>query len=180
MLRTHSVWPLLFCMAALISIPGSASGNAAEALPQPGHTAHGGSKPQIESSILAARRYAAFWNTGDEDYARAALSKGFMDRTLPAGRVQGIEGPIQASKAFRTAVPDLRVEIMQLVPAGDRISVHYRFTGHFTGRFGEVVGNGQAIAFEAFDVYRIENGQIAENWHLEDNLTLLKQMGIVK
>jgi hypothetical protein len=25
---------------------------------------------------------------------------------------------------------------------------------------------------------KVEDGRIADNWHLEDNLTLLKQMGI--
>lgn len=156
------------------------SANAAEKLPEPLHVTVEGSKAQTAASVLAARRYAAFWNTGDEAYAKAALAKDFMDRTLPAGRVQGVAGPLQASKAFRTAVPDLSAEIVQLVVAGDRVTAHYRFKGHFTGRFGDVVGKGQAIDFQAFDVYRVQSGQIAENWHLEDNLQLMKQMEIIK
>ena len=40
-------------------------------------------------------------------------------------------------------------------------------------------GQGQPIDFIATDIYRIANGKIAENWHLEDNLTLLQQVGIV-
>jgi hypothetical protein len=26
----------------------------------------------------------------------------------------------------------------------------------------------------------VENGRITDNWHIEDNLTLLKQMGLAK
>ncbi|WP_144145459.1 ester cyclase [Paraburkholderia sp. BCC1884] len=37
--------------------------------------------------IQTARRYAAFWNTGDEAYAKQALSPAFIDRTLPDGRI---------------------------------------------------------------------------------------------
>ncbi len=103
-----------------------------------------------------------------------------MDRTLPAGRAQGIAGPLQASKFFRTAVPDLSAEIVQMVVAGDRVSVQYRFRGHFSGRFGDVTGKGQAIDFTAFDIYRVHQGRIAENWHLEDNLQLMKQLEIIK
>lgn len=157
-----------------------ASANAAEKLPEPRHVAVEGSKAQTAASILAARRYAAFWNTGDEAYAKAALSKNFIDRTLPTGRVQGVAGALQASKTFRTAVPDLSAEIVQLVVAGDRVTAHYHFKGHFTGRFGDVVGKGQEINFQAFDLYRVHSGQIVENWHLEDNLELMKQMGIIK
>ena len=33
---------------------------------------------------------------------------------------------------------------------------------------------------QAFDLYRVKDGRIVENWHLEDNLTLLKQLGAIK
>lgn len=168
------------CMKFVAILLACSAANAAENLPTPSHIAVSGTKQQAAASILAARRYAAFWNTGDAAYAKAALAKDFIDRTLPAGRVQGIEGPLQASQAFRSAVPDLTAEIEHLVVAGDRVTVHLRLKGHFTGRFGEVEGKGQAIDFQAFDLYRVHNGQIAENWHLEDNLGLLKQMGILK
>ena len=166
-----------FLLVPLVACPVA---TAADPLPIARHVAKQGTKAQIDSGILAARRYAAFWNSGDENFARAALASNFIDRTLPAGRVQGIEGPLQASRAFRGAVPDLRAEIEQMVVAGDRVSVQYRFKGRFTGRFGDVAGQGQAIDFVAFDVYRIFQGQIVENWHLEDNLALLKQMGIIE
>ena len=126
-----------------------------------------------------ARTYAAFWNTGDPALAQKALAPDFIDRTLPAGREQGVNGPLQASKGFRTAVPDLKAEATHIVPNGDMVSVRLHFTGHFTGKFGEVQGQGQAIDFQAFDLYHVVNGRIAENWHLEDNLTLLQQMGIM-
>jgi predicted ester cyclase len=40
-------------------------------------------------------------------------------------------------------------------------------------------GKGEVIDFIATDIHRIVNGRIAENWHLEDNLTLLQQLGLV-
>lgn len=157
-----------------------ASAGATENLPVPRHIAVAGDTQQTDASILAARRYAAFWNTGDPAYAKTALAPSFNDPTLPAGRAQGFAGPLQASLAFRTAVPDLSAEISDMVVAGDRVAVHLRLKGHFTGRFGDVAGKGQVIDFQAFDLYRVQGGQIAENWHLEDNLGLLQQMGISK
>jgi len=130
-------------------------------------------------SIQAAQRYAAFWNTGDPALAKQALSPDFIDRTLPAGREQGPNGPLQASLGFRTAVPDLKAEVTHLIADGDQVTLRLHFTGHFTGHFGAVQGAGQVIDFQAFDLYRVADGRIAENWHLEDNLTLLRQMGII-
>ena len=135
---------------------------------------------QSAASLLAARRYAAFWNTGDEAFAKAALAENFMDRTLPEGRPQGMAGPLAASKGFRAAVPDLTAEIDDIVITGDRAAVHLHFKGHFTGKFGDVTGTGQVVDFQAFDLYRVAKGRIAENWHLEDNATLMRQLGLAK
>src|SRR5580704_6144444 len=132
---------------------------------------------QVDSQVIAARRYDTFWNTGNEALARAALAPNFIDRTLPTGRPQGLAGLLAASKRVRAAIPDLSCEIEQMIVAGDRIVAHLHFHGHFTGHFGLVEGKGQTINFIATDIYRIVDGRIAENWHIEDNLTLQQQLG---
>jgi predicted ester cyclase len=134
---------------------------------------------QANTQILAARRYGTFWDTGDAALARAALATDFTDRTLPPGREQGIPGPLAASRTMRAAIPDLRCDIEQMILAGDRVVVHLHFRGHFTGVFNGTTGRGQAIDFIATDIYRIDQGRIAENWHIEDNLTLMRQLGLV-
>lgn len=129
-----------------------------------------------EPMVLAARRYAGFWNSGDPALAEAALAPDFTDRTLPPGRAQGLAGPLQASAGFRQAVPDLKADIEEMIVSGDRVVLRLGFHGHFTGRFGAVQGHGQDIAFRAIDIYRVQAGRITDNWHLEDNLTLMQQM----
>jgi len=136
-------------------------------------------RAQAKAQILAARRYDTFWTSGDESLARAALSTGFMDRTLPPGRPQGIDGPLAASKVVHAAVPDIHCDVTQMIVAGDRVVSHLHFTGHFTGEFKGVKGNGQVVDFIATDIYRVADGRIVENWHLEDNLTFLQQLGVV-
>ena len=136
-------------------------------------------KAQVDSQVMAVRRYDTFWNTGDAALAHAALAANFIDSTLPAGRPQGLAGPLAASKLMRTAIPDLSCEIEQMIVAGDRVVTHLRFRGHFTGQFGPTQGRGQTINFIATDIYRIVDGRIAEDWHLEDNLTFQQQLGLI-
>jgi len=169
-------------LASLALLTGiAAQAHAEPALLEPAQVIADASLPaaQRDAQILAARRYASFWNSGDPALARAALAGDFTDRTLPAGRVQGIEGPLQASKTMKTAIPDLDCHIEQLLVAGDRVVVHLRFRGHFSGRFQQVQGHGQAVDLIATDIYRVVDGRIADNWHIEDNLTLLRQLGVV-
>jgi len=165
-------------LLAMATAPAFAGSND---LVQPDTLLFDHSLPQatLDAQILAARRYDTFWNSGDEALARAALAPNFFDNTLPAGRPQGVEGVLKASKAFRTAVPDLLCEVQQMIVAGDRVVTHLHFTGHLTGTFAGRQGNGQVIDFIATDIYRVADGRIAEDWHLEDNLSFLQQAGLV-
>ncbi|WP_437303099.1 ester cyclase [Sorangium sp. So ce388] len=156
-------------------------GAGAEDLPEPRSMVVDASlsKAQADAEILAARRFYAFWSTGDASYLDAAIAPSFTDRTLPAGRPQGPAGPAFASKGFRAAVPDLTCEVEQLIVAGDRVVAHLRFRGHFTGTFGDRKGAGQPVDFIATDILRVQEGRITDNWHIEDNLTLFQQLGVV-
>jgi len=84
-----------------------------------------------------------------------------------------------ASKAFLTAVPDLKITVVQRLVVGDRVVSLLRFIGHFTGTFQGVQGHGQFVDFIATDILRVQDGRITDNWHLEDNLTFLRQVGLV-
>ena len=171
---------IALAIVALFATALPVADSAADSLPLPKSVVTDRSipAPQREAMSLAACRYYAFWDTGDVAYANAVLAPDFVDRNLPAGWPQGPEGPVFASKTFRTAVPDLHVEVEEMLMVGDRVVGRLRFTGHFTGTFGNGAvarqGDGRAIDFIATDIYRI-----AENWHLEDNLTLLQQLGAI-
>lgn len=135
---------------------------------------------QRDATVKAATTFYQFWNTGDESLLKLVIADNFTDHTLPAGRPQGPGGPAFASHNFRAAVPDLKVEVEKMIVAGDYVTVHMHFTGHFSGKFGKVKGKNQAISFIATDLLKIENGRVTDNWHIEDNLTLLQQLGVAK
>jgi predicted ester cyclase len=168
---------VLLAAASACYVQGASAGD----LPEPQSMTIDASLPkaQVDAEILAARRFYAFWNTGDTSYLDAAIASSFTDRTLPKGRPQGPAGPAFASKNFRAAVPDLRCEVQQLMIAGDRVVAHLRFRGHFTGTFGNRKGEGQAVDFIATDILRVQGGRNTDNWHIEDNLALFQQLGVV-
>ncbi|MGN6739222.1 ester cyclase [Dyella sp.] len=172
-----SLVPLLASAMVAWSTPPTAS--AVLSAPEQITVAEVADPAQREALTTAARRYASFWNTGDEALAQQALASDFVDRTLPPGRAQGVQGALDASRTFRAAVPDLSCTVEQLIVAGDRVVAHLHFRGHFSGRFAGRQGRGQPVDFIATDIYRVAGGRIAENWHIEDNLSLLTQLGVV-
>ena len=69
--------------------------------------------------------------------------------------------------------------VVQRLVVGDRVVSHLHLTGHFTGTFQGVQGRGQSVDFIATDILRVQDGHISDNWHLKDNLTFLRQVGLV-
>jgi predicted ester cyclase len=132
-----------------------------------------------DAMLASAERFYRFWNTGDETLLRQAISERFVDHTLPPGRPQGPAGPVAAATAFLAAVPDLKVVVSQQIVARDRVVSHLRFTGHFTGQFKGTKGIGQPVDFIATDILAVDGDRITDNWHLEDNLAFLQQIGAI-
>ncbi len=129
--------------------------------------------------VQTAQRFYAFWNTGNEDFVSQAVSPDFMDNTLPKGRPQGPEGLKFASSRFRKIVPDLQCSIEDLLVVGDKVTARLSFTGTDTGEFMGNKPTGKPIHFMAIDILRIKDGKLVEDWHLEDNLTFMQQIGVV-
>ena len=136
-------------------------------------------KADAAQMIQTARLFYAFWDTGNAEYSSAAVGNDFHDNTLPAGRPQGPKGLLYASQAFRSAVPDLHCTIEDLLVSGDKVTARLLFTGTHKGEFMCHPATGKPVKFFAIDILRIRNGKIVEDWHLEDNLNLLEQLGVV-
>jgi predicted ester cyclase len=168
----------LLLATALSCVMTIGAGSAAEVTPEEIIVASTIPTTERDAELNAARAFYGFWNTGDAESLKHAIADDFTDHTLPPGRPQGPEGPVFASHAFRGAVPDLKVTVHKMIVAGPYVTVHMNFAGHFTGAFGTVRGDGQPVSFIATDLLKIRDGRITDNWHIEDNLTLLQQMGI--
>jgi predicted ester cyclase len=137
------------------------------------------SKTDAAQMIKTARLFYAFWDTGNAEYASAVVDYDFRDNTLPPGRPQGPKGLLYASQAFRSAVPDLHCMIQDLLVSGDKVTARLLFTGTHKGEFMGHPATGKPVRFFAIDILRIRDGKIVEDWHLEDNLTLFEQLGVV-
>ena len=137
-------------------------------------------KSTAEQIVHAAELFYTFWNTGNQKYLDAVVSPNFIDNTLPKGRPQGPEGLKFASNNFRKAVPDLTCSLEDLLVVGDKVTARLLFNGTFKEEFKGHPPTNKPIKFFAIDILHIKNGRLVEDWHLEDNLTLLQQLDAVK
>lgn len=131
--------------------------------------------PDVGNDLNITLSAAGLLVTG---YAQVVASSIF-DNTLPKGRPQGTEGLAFASRNFRIAVPDLQCTIEDLVVSADKVTARLSFNGTYKGEFMGKTPTGKPVHFFTIDILNVRNGKVVEDWHLEDNLTLMQQLGVV-
>jgi steroid delta-isomerase-like uncharacterized protein len=79
------------------------------------------------------------------------------------------------------AMPDFHYTIHQIVAEGDRVIAYCSSAGTHTG--GEWLGQpatGNTLDFHAVDIFRLQDGKIAEHWDVADTFKLFAQLGIIE
>jgi predicted ester cyclase len=113
------------------------------------------------------------WNMALVD---EVVSPGFTSHDWP----EGATGP-QAFRdyyaAIRSAVPDARYEVDDLIAEADRVVVRWRLCGTHEGEFGGIAPTGRAITLKGIAIYRIDAGKLMERWVVSDLHGLLEEIG---
>jgi len=102
---------------------------------------------------------------------------GLVLHDFPPG-VETIEGLRGMYGEIWAALPDGRLDVLDVIADGDRVACRVRITGTHTG--GELLGvpaTGGPIEVNAQTILRFEDGRCTERWQAQDSLGLLEQLG---
>jgi predicted ester cyclase len=121
-----------------------------------------------EKNKAMVRRMVEAINAGEED---AAVVELFAPRT--ARRVKRLFAE------FRSAFPDWREEIVELVAEGDAVAGRFRCSGTHLGEFLGEAPTGRRMGVEEVFFLRAEDGKFVDFWALEDSLGRMRQLGLL-
>ncbi|MGV6815907.1 MAG: ester cyclase [Thiotrichales bacterium] len=95
---------------------------------------------------------------------------------------QVLEGP-EALKdlfaAYRSAFPDLHLDIEDLVTTDDKAVLSFTLSGTHQGDLMGIAPTGKQMKVNGMTLSRLEDGKIVEEWELLDQLNMFQQLGIV-
>jgi steroid delta-isomerase-like uncharacterized protein len=97
----------------------------------------------------------------------------------PGQEVRGLEGLRGVIGAYRTAFPDLKMTVDDLVVAGAKAVVSFTLTGTHEGDLMGIPATGRKARVSGMVLSRFEHGRIVEEWEVLDQLTMLQQLGVV-
>jgi predicted SnoaL-like aldol condensation-catalyzing enzyme len=94
---------------------------------------------------------------------------------------QGKAGFIEFFKTTFKAMPDFRYTLKKIVADGDLVMIYCTTSGtHTGGEWLDKPATGNKLHFDVVDIFRIQDGMIAEHWDVADSFTLFKQLGIIE
>lgn len=116
---------------------------------------------------------------GNITVAEQIIAPDFVDHTNPPGMQHGLAGHNAIVALFRAAFPDQWWQIEDLIAEGDRVVARTTMTGTHRGDFFGIPATGRAVRVSGVHILRIANGRIAEHRGNNDDLGLMRQLGVI-
>lgn len=92
---------------------------------------------------------------------------------------QGKAGFVEFFSVIFGAMPDFHYTVKKVVAQGDLVMAWCTTQGTHTGSdFLGQTATGNTVKFDVVDIFRMEDGKIAEHWDVADTFTFFSQLGI--
>jgi steroid delta-isomerase-like uncharacterized protein len=133
-----------------------------------------------ENKALMRRLYEEIHNKGNMAVADELVAADFVDHNAPSPDIPpGPEGVKQIFTMLRSAFPDFHVTVEDMLAEEDKVMARVTVHGTHKGEFIGIAPTGKLITMPVVDIVRIAGGKIVERWGVEDNLSMMQQLGII-
>jgi C-1 hydroxylase len=134
-----------------------------------------------EENKAIIRRFIDGYNSRNMDVFEKLVAPDYFDHLFQQrGRSKFKEMFTMAFEGF----PDWHEAIQDIIAEGDKVWVWIKATGTHSNEwdlFGvSVPPTGNKVEMNMVFIWRLENGKLVEGWEVDDNLEILKQMGVVE
>jgi steroid delta-isomerase-like uncharacterized protein len=133
-----------------------------------------------ENSALIRRWFEEVWNKGRME----AIDEMASPDAIGHGQAQhhtdiGLKEFRTLAVGLRTAFPDFKITIDQVIEQGDTVVARWTTTMTHQGEFLGFAPTGKKVSITGTSIQRIVDGKIVEGWDNWDQLGLLVQIGAV-
>ena len=128
---------------------------------------------------LIQRFYDEGWTQNNLDVYDELVNEDFEDHQALPGLPPGREGFKMLNVMFRSAFPDLRVDIDNVVAEDDKVGCRWRSTGTHQGELFGIPPTGKTVKFTEMGILRVADGKVVESWYDVDMLGMMQQLGVI-
>jgi predicted ester cyclase len=125
---------------------------------------------------LVERFYSDAWNRWDDGALDEILTADFVFRGSLGDQARGRDGFRAYRDKVRSAFPDFRNEVREIIAERDRAAVRLRCSGRHGGELFGLAATGLSVAYDAAAFLRAYDAQLCEAWVLGDLEHLRSQL----
>ena len=131
-----------------------------------------------ENKALVRRFYEEVWDRGNTDFAFEVFAEDYVRHDFrPTETLPGPAGQKKIADDFRAAFPDLRVTVDLVIGEDDFVVGRWTAAGTHLGSWAALEPSGRHVTFSAANIFRFQDGKVAEIWNHRDDLGLREQIG---
>ena len=133
-----------------------------------------------ENKTLSRRVVEEVLVAGNLDVVDEIVSKDYVhhDPAMPE-EGHGREHFKEFASMYRSAFPDVHVEIEDMIAEGDRVATRWVASGTHEGELMGISPTGNRVTVAGTTIDRLADGQIAETWDIYDALGMMRQLGAI-
>ncbi len=134
-----------------------------------------------EQNKTAVRRlFEEVWNQGSQVVVDELLAQNYTHHDPSTADLgQGPQSEKRRVTLYRTAFPDLRFTIKDVIAEGETVVARFSAQGTHKGNLNEIAPTGKKIDITGVTICRFSNGKIAEGFVNWDALGMMQQLGVV-
>ena len=133
-----------------------------------------------ENKALSRRVIEEIFNAGNLDLADELIAQDHVhhDPAMPE-EGHGPEHMKEFANMYRSAFPDVHIEIEDQIAEGDKVVSRWVASGTHEGELMGIAPTGNRVTVAGMTIDRIANGQVAETWDNYDALGMMQQLGVI-
>jgi len=126
------------------------------------------------SAADVVQRWLDWWHTGDVTIADELYADGYQRHaTDSATGLDSLKGLVAT---YRSAFPDLRFDVEDMLSHDDRVAVRWMATATHRGELSGLPATERPVRLAGCDILRARQGKIVESWSFYDRTALLAQL----
>ena len=139
----------------------------------------GGTASVEELKDTARRTWEEIFPRCDVEALATTIAVDTVDHGARPGEPQGLEGATNTMLWLGRVFSDQRWEIHQVIGEGDTVVLHATHHGRHTGDLMGIAATNRDVAYRYVHIVRFRDGKIAEHWGVRDDMTLMRQLGVL-
>lgn len=134
-----------------------------------------------ENKAIIRRYLEEGWNKGNWQIVEEVIAEDVVlhDQIREGGFPPGREGVRVAMERVRAGMPDMTMDLHDIVAEGDLVVMRWSSTATQTGPFNGIPPTNRVATLHAISIVRMKDGRIVEGWQEADRMGMAQELGLM-